>query len=245
MFDVEKLLKDVFDPQAGEHVIVMVDLPHDGISDNSEWRERREMAEEWREVMARLGRDGGFSVSPMLTFPATGANNADLPASGWLEGEDVELEPTLIAATLVIAMTEFSATAPLSVLADRREDFRAASMPGVLRRMQESALAADYSEVARRCQEIAEAMRGAALADVLFSTGHRCWFDLRHRESEVDDGFRWSRRARRSSSTSRPTGCSWSRATGRRPTGTASCSPTIRRVPTSPRWRSASTRWPP
>jgi len=189
MFDVEKLLKDVFDPQPGEKVIVMVDLPHDGISDNPEWRERREMAEEWREVMARLGRDIGFSVSPMLTYPATGANNAELPASGWLEGEEVEVQTTLLAATLVIAMTEYSATAPLSMLAELDEDFRAASMPGVLRRMQESALAADYSEVARRCQEIADAMQGAVLADVEFSTGHRCWFDLRHREAEVDDGF--------------------------------------------------------
>jgi len=55
--------------------------------------------------------------------------------------------------------------------------------------MEETALAADYAEVARRCQVIAEAMRGAQLCDVVFSTGHRCWFDLRHREPEVDDGF--------------------------------------------------------
>jgi leucyl aminopeptidase (aminopeptidase T) len=32
-------------------------------------------------------------------------------------------------------------------------------------------------------------MEGAALCAVLFSTGHRCWFDLRHRRPEMDDGF--------------------------------------------------------
>jgi leucyl aminopeptidase (aminopeptidase T) len=55
--------------------------------------------------------------------------------------------------------------------------------------MEQSALAADYSQVARRCRVIDQAMRGAQLCDVVFSTGHRCWFDLRHRTPEMDDGF--------------------------------------------------------
>ncbi len=187
--DLEKLLVDVFDPQPGEVVTVMVDLPHGDIADNPEWKERRRMAEEWREAFARLGSRIGFEVRPMLSFPATGANNADLPETGFLEGEEVPLRETLLDSTLVVAMTEFSATAPLSELAEEKEDFRAASMPGVLKRMEESALAADYGVVARRCQAILEAMEGAELADVLFSTGHRCWFDLRYRTPEADDGF--------------------------------------------------------
>ena len=32
-------------------------------------------------------------------------------------------------------------------------------------------------------------MEGAVACDVQFSTGHRCWFDLRHRTAEKDDGF--------------------------------------------------------
>jgi leucyl aminopeptidase (aminopeptidase T) len=100
----------------------------------------------------------------------------------------VPLSETLLDATLVVAMTQFSATAPLAHLAERKEDFRAASMPGVLKRMEGSALAADYAVVARRCQAIDELMRPAQGCDVTFSTGHRCWFDLRDRHSEVDDG---------------------------------------------------------
>jgi leucyl aminopeptidase (aminopeptidase T) len=61
-------------------------------------------------------------------------------------------------------------------------------MPGVEQRMERSSLAADYRRVARRCRTIADAMDGAVLLDVLFSTGHRCWFDLRHRRVEMDDG---------------------------------------------------------
>ena len=189
MFDIEKLLVDVFDPEAGEHVTVTVDEPHDDVQDNPQWQERREMARQWRQALEKLGRERGFAVGPLLRFPATGANNAELPARGALDGNEVDLEPTLLASTLVIAMTEYSATAPLSLLAERKQDFRAASMPGVLRRMERTALAADYAAVARRCKAIFEAMDGAVLCDVIFSTGHRCWFDLRYRQAEMDDGF--------------------------------------------------------
>ncbi len=106
-----------------------------------------------------------------------------------MEGEEVELEHALGESTLVIAMTRYSPTAPLVKLSQRLDDFRAASMPGVLERMEESALAADYSKVAARCRTIADALRGAELVDVTFSTGHRCWFDVRHRQAEMDDGY--------------------------------------------------------
>lgn len=189
MLDVRKLLRDVFDPQPGEVVTFAVDVPRDGVPDHEGWRSRRAMAARWREAMVELAAEREFTVSPMLEFPATGANNADLPDAARLGGEAVELRSTLAASSLVIAMTEYSATAPLATLADQEPDFRAASMPGVEERMEGTALAADYRQVAARCKAIFEAMQGAVLCDVRFSTGHRCWFDLRHRKAEMDDGF--------------------------------------------------------
>jgi leucyl aminopeptidase (aminopeptidase T) len=55
--------------------------------------------------------------------------------------------------------------------------------------MEETSLKADYREVARRCRVLKEAFQGADHAEVLFSTGHRCHFDLRHRVCEADDGY--------------------------------------------------------
>jgi leucyl aminopeptidase (aminopeptidase T) len=188
MLDVKKLIIDVFDPQPEEVATVVVDMPHDDVADNDAWQSRREMATRWRKALAELGAERGFTVKPLLEFPATGSNNADLPATGRIEGSKVDLEEALVQSTLVIAMTEYSATAPLANLAKGRNDFRAASMPGVERRMEQSSLAADYGRVAQRCQAIAGAMAGAVLLDVLFSTGHRCWYDLRHRRAEMDDG---------------------------------------------------------
>lgn len=189
MFDLEKLLVDVFGPEEGESVIVMIDVPSDAAADSEDWKARREMAAEWRDALEKLGAERKFKVLPLLEFPATGANNADLPAGARIGDEKVNLLESLKKATLVIAMTEFSATAPLSVIADADEDFRAASMPGVEKRMEGTALAADYSKVAAHCLSIDEVMRPAMLCEVRFSTGHRCVFDLRNREPEMDDGF--------------------------------------------------------
>lgn len=188
MFDVKRLLVDVFDPQAGEKVTVMVDLPTDKVADDEGWKARRAMAERWRQVLITLGEERGFQVNELLQFDATGANNADLPDKAKLGGAVVPLLDTLVDSTLVIAMTQFSATAPLANIADENDDFRAASMPGVEERMEKTALAADYSRVAARCAAIEKVMKGAILCDVIFSTGHRCFFDLRRRRAEKDDG---------------------------------------------------------
>ena len=189
MLDVKKLLTDVFDPQTGEVVTFVVDLPTDETPDHEGWSARRVMADRWRMAMVELADERDFTVRPMLSFAATGANNADLPEKARLGDDEVDLEEALRASTLAIAMTEFSATAPLAHLADAEEDFRAASMPGVEERMEATALAADYSKVAAHCKAIFDVMQGAVLCDVIFSTGHRCWFDLRHRQAEMDDGF--------------------------------------------------------
>lgn len=184
-FDLEQLLRDVFAPDERDTAVVMVDVPTAAIPDNPDWAERRVMAGEWRQALARMG----VPTKPLLTYPATGANNGDLPARGTVEGADVVIEPFLAQATLVIAMTRYSATAPLSMLTKKFPALRAASMPNVLRRMEQSALAADYREVARKAAMLGAWLDEAERAEITFSTGHRCTFDLRYRAAHADDGM--------------------------------------------------------
>jgi hypothetical protein len=188
-FDLIKLLTDVFDPQPGEVVTVACDEPRPGISDNPAWSERRAMAAEWHSAFAALGKGRGFTTNPLLSYPATGSGGADLPVAGRLGGRAVNLEEVLERSTLAAFLTEYSATAPLDVFAQRRPDFRAASLPGVERRMERTALAADYREVARRCAILEPILVGSSSLEVSFSTGHRCIFDLRYRKPGVDNGF--------------------------------------------------------
>ncbi len=181
---LHKLLRDVFQPTPDETALIIVDVPADPAADHAAWQDRRRMAEEWRHGFAGLG----MQVAPLLTFAATGSNNADLPAEAESAGVACPLRDAIRAANIVVAMTEFSATAPLSRLVQETPTLRAASMPGVLRRMEKTALAADYAEVARRVHLLAERLEGADSAELTFATGHVVRFDLRHRRGLGDDG---------------------------------------------------------
>jgi leucyl aminopeptidase (aminopeptidase T) len=183
-FHLDQLLLDVFAPAATERVLVMVDVPRPGMDDTPDWRERRRMAAAWREAFLRLGCD----AAPLLSYPATTGNNADLGATGEADGQTVSIRDAIARAHIVVAMTTHSATAPLSAFVKERSDLRVASMPGVLRRMEQTALAADYAEVARRTHLLAERLTRAESADVIFATGHRFTFDLRYRTGQADDG---------------------------------------------------------
>jgi hypothetical protein len=188
-FDLKKLLENVFDPQAGEVVLVACDMPASEALDTPSWRDRRAMAREWRDAFSGLGEIRGFETRPLFTFRATGSNGAELPAQGAMGGRTMATDEVLLGSTLAAFLTEYSATAPLDGYCRRKEDFRAASMPGLERRMENTALGADYREVARRCRILEEILRGAEMLEVRFSTGDRCEFDLRFRKAEVDDGF--------------------------------------------------------
>jgi hypothetical protein len=183
-FDLEKFLTDVFAPVAGERVAVVVDTPTADVPDNPLWRERREMAAAWRDGLAKLGAKVGFETLPLVTFPSNGRSGADFPPG--------PLDAVLDGTSLLLALTEFSMTAALCDVCKRRpgaDVFRSASMPGVQKWMEETSLAADYGEVAKRCRLLKEAFLKADHAEVKFSTGHRCLFDLRHRVCEADDGY--------------------------------------------------------
>lgn len=187
--DLSKLFSDVFEPQAGEVVLVACDLPHTPAQDTPAWRDRREWAEEWRRTFASIGQKVGFETAPLLTYLATGMNGAELPQKAMLGGKQVAMDEALLGSTLGVFMTEYSATAALDAYCRRKADFRAASLPGLERRMENTSLAADYRAVARRCRILYDIMHGADSLDVQFSTGHRCHFDLRFRQPEADDGY--------------------------------------------------------
>jgi hypothetical protein len=192
VFDLEKFLVDVFAPVAGERVAVVVDRPVPGVPDNDAWRERRAMAATWRAGLERLGGSVGFETMPLVSFPTTGRSGADFPAEGEASERAIAMASVLDTTSLLLALTEFSMTAALCDVCRRRpgaDVFRAASMPGVQKWMEETSLAADYGEVARRCRLLKDAFLGADRAEVVFSTGHRCLFDLRHRICEADDGY--------------------------------------------------------
>jgi hypothetical protein len=191
-FDFARFIDVVFAIETGETVLVLTDEPDGPFADNRDWRDRRVLAADWLRRLATLGGQRGFNVLPLLRFPATGADNGFFPPRGWLGNDDVELAGALGRVTLAIAMTEFSMTAALMQEALRRpgaHQFRAASMPLARRDMEANCLDIDYARLRRRCQTLQSLFARSETLEVEFTTGHRCRFDLRHRQSHVDDGY--------------------------------------------------------
>ena len=130
-FDLEKLFIDVFAPRRGDVVTIMYDLPHGEIRDCEEWRLRREMASAWHRKLGEFANRYEFTVNPIVTYQATGAHNSDMPSDGVSQGQAVRLENIIKGSTIILSMTQYSASAPLLRFTGRYENLRVASMPGV------------------------------------------------------------------------------------------------------------------
>jgi len=189
-FSLEKLFVDVFAPQRGEIVTIMVDLPHNGIYDTQEWQERRQMAEEWLEEIAHFSTKYGLHINPLVEYDATGVHNSQLPEYGMSGGKRVRLEDTARDSTIIISMPQFSASAPLILFTKKFENLRVVSMPLVTKAMQETGLSADYNLIAKTCHQLALLFNQSDGIEVLFSTGHSCYFDKSDHKPVIQDNGR-------------------------------------------------------
>ncbi|MEW6747460.1 MAG: hypothetical protein AB1486_32415 [Planctomycetota bacterium] len=198
------MVRRVFRPGLEDrNLAIMVDLPDEVARDNPEWRDRREMAAAWAARLSSSCRDAGLEQVSLLLYRNSRAGNADLPAhavqhaGGALPATAEELRGALLpferifeTFQLLIAPTEFSATAPLKVAA-KRHGFRAATMPGFTRAMI-PALRLDYGVIARRVDRFKEMLDRAERCDIVFDAAgseHRLVLDLRHREAHASGGL--------------------------------------------------------
>ncbi|NMB76720.1 MAG: hypothetical protein GYA21_16510 [Myxococcales bacterium] len=199
-----RLLRGVFAPKPEEgSVAFLVDLPPEPGRDREAWRVRRALAHEWVRQLSE-DRSPGRLDAFLYLYPAVGQNNADLPerlfpwsgdhlpASGReLAGQPAQaLEEILARHRLVVAPTEYSATAPLKNLA-RRLGFRAATMPGFSPAMI-PALRLDIPTIHRRVSRLAELLTAAERAEFVFAVDgareERLVLDLRYRAAHLSSG---------------------------------------------------------
>jgi len=177
--DRMKMFNDVFAPKSGEKVLFLIDIPHDNIRDNTTWKERRELANEWYHTFIKIGKENQFSTD-IEEYQATGSHNSPVPETL------LELAKTY---HLVLAMTEYSLTSSLIPLCkDQGSITRAASMPTIEKRMEQTALQANYTEVQHYAHSLERFLNKANSAEILFSTGDHLVIDLRNRKAHADAG---------------------------------------------------------
>ena len=188
-FQLEKFFVDVFAPQSSDVLTIIYDLPHGDVHDHPAWQERREMADEWHQKINVFAQSYGLRVNPIVTYEATGAHARDLPEFGQSDGNTLRLEDVVRDSTILISMPQFSATAPLLVLTKKYENLRVASMPLVSKAIEETGLSADYNKVARTCAQLTPLFEESDGIEVVFSTGHKCFFDKSdHKPARQDNG---------------------------------------------------------
>ncbi len=205
MVELISLVGSVFSPGPKDRVLgLLVDVPRDPEVDSQRWRERRDIAEGWRDILQAHIRQLGLDSVRLFAYPDVGSNNADLPDSAYemggplppeakglpASGRKTDFSDIFSTCQLLMAPTEYSTTAPLKNAA-KQYGFRAATMPGFISDMI-PALRIDYNEVNRRCRILKERLDPAVSADVKFLvdgvTEYSIHFDLRFRTAHMSSG---------------------------------------------------------
>lgn len=203
--ELKNLIKSVFSPQSSDkRLAFIVDVPDEQVLDNARWKQRRELAADWHAKLVSIKEELGLEQVNLLYYQNVHNNNADLPGTAYFfdgdaknlsastlfsNGESLEFENELAETQIIIAPTQFSATAPLKLLA-KKHDFRAATMPGFSPGMIPS-LKLDYEEINRRVFEIKKLLDPSIALDIFLScenTNYEIHFDLRHRKAHASGG---------------------------------------------------------
>lgn len=197
------LVKRVFQPRPGESALaILVDLPDAKVPDDPNWAARRDIAAAWLAELTAHRTELGLDAH-LVIYPNVHTNNGELPERAWLHAggplpsvEQLDPATSISFADLyashpiLIALTKFSATAPLK-LAAKKHPIRAATMPG-FRADMIPALRLDYTEVNRRVNLLKDLLDRAEGADFQFGTPTgRCALhvDLRHRTGHASGGL--------------------------------------------------------
>jgi len=202
--ELVNLVRRVFQRHPGDRALaVLIDLPDDAVPDNASWRARRAMAAEWAAKLEAARGDLGLDRISLVFYRNVRRNNADLPAEAFLHGggtlpqhagelpdAGLPFDTLLETHQVVLAPTEFSATAPLK-LAAKRHRFRAATMPGFSDAMV-PALRLDWMEIHSRCRALKEQLDAADAAEIATTAleqDHLLTLDLRHRAAHASGGM--------------------------------------------------------
>jgi hypothetical protein len=195
-------LSTVFAPGPAERgLTIFTDLPGGRHPDHTAWMDRRRIATEWYTTLVQNFDAVPFPNVNCCAYPNVGSNNGDLPRTVLLidsddgshtppsEGE-ISLIRILEESSVVLAVTELSATAPLKILA-RDMGFRGATLPGFTRGMI-PALGLDYEKINARVLVLKDRMDRAQAATVVLASGGKEYqlnIDLRSSVGHASGGI--------------------------------------------------------
>jgi aminopeptidase len=176
-FSLTRLLRTVFDPKPGERVCILIDLENPQEAECFRFLENPDLSIQRHayDVFYQGLRDGvmhelGLVGGEMFAYEITGGSNLDLPEKGFAtDGREIDLaEDVYQKYDLVLCISTFSATAPLTAFA-KKYGFRGATMHGMNQIILSSGLAVDYFEVSRQAEKLRLGMTRADWVEIDFT----------------------------------------------------------------------------
>jgi len=186
-FSLSRLLTTVFEPESGERICILIDLPDPArvarfeFLDDPTLTVQRHAHDVFYQglkngVLAELGLRGG----DLFAYEITGGSNLDLPDAGWTtEGRQVSLARDVYPNfDIILCISTYSATAPLTAFA-KQIGFRGATLHGLNPIILSTGLAVDYNEVSREAEKLRLALTRADSFEIDFEVaGQRCTLKL-------------------------------------------------------------------
>lgn len=176
-FSLSRLLRTVFYPPKGARICLLIDLgdPREmrdfSFLNNPNLTIQRHAYEVFYQglhggVAEELGLQGG----EMFAYRVTGGSNLDLPDEAFDDkGNAMSLSRDVYPRyDLILCISTFSATAPLTALA-KKHGFRGATLHGLNEIIVNSGLAVDYEEVSRNAEKLRQGMTRADAVEIDFT----------------------------------------------------------------------------
>ncbi len=180
-FSLSRLLKTVFRPRAGERVALLIDLPNPReindfafLKDSSRTTQRLAYEVFYNGLRNGVLDDLKLTGGDLFAYEITGGSNLDLPDEAFaIDGTEISLEKDVYPNyDLILCLSTFSATAPLTAFA-KRYKFRGATLHGLNETILRTGLAVDYEQVSRSAEKLRLGMTKADWVEIDFAVGRR------------------------------------------------------------------------
>src|SRR6516225_5721014 len=199
-FSLSRLIKTVFNPRAGERVAILIDLdnPHE-ITDFAFLKDPDLTVQKYAYDVFYQGFKNGVLDELKLTggdifaYKITGGSNLDLPDLAVApDGRELSLEKDIYPNyKLILCISTFSATAPLTAFA-KRYGFRGATLHGLNEIVLSSGLAVDYNVVSQNAEKLRLGMTKADWIEIDFlcrGDKHTLRLELDQQEAQKSHGL--------------------------------------------------------
>jgi len=199
-FSLSRLLKTVFRPKPGETLAILIDLdePRDvkdfAFLKNPKWSVQKYAHEVFYQGLKKnVAAELELKKVDFFAYKTTGGSNRNLPDEAFApDGRALSLKRDIYPNyTLILCISDFSATAPLTASA-HQFGFRGATLHGLNEIILSSGLAVDYNEVSRQAEKLRQGMTRAEGVEIDFEFGgkiHTLKLDLGRQEAQKSHGI--------------------------------------------------------